>query len=377
MNYSLEEIFSTNGQYDKFVTLEFIYDSEEYRKFGYRIMGTFLFTLEERTELEKVITSENIPRTDKKIKFKPSELEQLTNAQKTDLDKDGILCSSIQSIYVTDYPKTNRFRTRGKKEFQNVMNVKAPNFSGWEELNRVQFGFLNSRYTKNSGLTPQETIQYWAYRKHFKIGLDQPDYLEIIANGDDAFNNKVRLEELRARYQELSITEDEIKEYVVLFIEDVKLKNEIVNREIARSTERLNNITENYGLELENLKTICRGFDDKVIAFGDKMIFLDFERFVHIYARHVAETQIGERFAGQKSVFQYKFDDIMSLIKMVVESVNDEIQEHFKNNPEQQFRRMNSRSVYFDGHYYRLVIEPDGSLLDFHPYNDDDNTDIA
>jgi len=125
---------------------------------------------------------------------------------------------------------------------------------------------------------------------------------------------------------------------------------------------------------LENLKSICRGFDEKIIAFGQKIIFLEFERFVHIYARHVAETQIGERFAGNKTVFQYKFDDIIRVIKMVVESVNDEIQEHFKQTPDRPFRRMGSRSIYIDGHYYRLEIEPNGMLKDFHPFNDDRNT---
>jgi len=374
MNYSLEEIFANNGQYDKFVSIEFNYNSEEYNKFGFRIMGTFFFTLKERTILEKVINSENIPRTDKKIKFIPSELEKLTTEQKVDLDKDGILCSSISLIYVTDYPKTNRFKLRGKKDFQNVLNIKAPEFSGWEELNRVRFGFLNSRISQNQNLSPLEYIQYWAFRIHLEIRLKEKDFTEIITNGNKEFKAKVRLEELRLKYQELSITEEEIKDFVKLIIKEIAYKNEIINQEITKSTEQIKNISEEYGEELENLKKICRGFDEKVIAFGTKLIYLDFERFVHIYARHVAETQIGDRFVGNKSVFQYKFDDIISLIKMVIESINVEINEHFENHPDQQFRRMNSRSVYFDGHYYRIVIEPNGRLLDFHPYNDDTNT---
>lgn len=54
---------------------------------------------------------------------------------------------------------------------------------------------------------------------------------------------------------------------------------------------------------------------------------------------------------------------------MVVETVSDEIQSHFEQNPELPFRRIGKRAVYIDGHYYRLVIEPNGSIQDFHPYN--------
>jgi hypothetical protein len=374
MNFSLEEIYSMYGQYDKFVTLEFEYSSEEYKKFGFRLMGTFLFDLNDRIDLEKTLQKDEISRTDRKIKFSPSDLEELTDAQKTDLDRDGILASSIYLVSTLDLPKKNRFRELGKKEIENVMHIKAPEFSGWEELNRVRFGFLNSRYSKGQNLSPQELVQYWAFRKHFNINHDKEDFKQVFENGKQNFIEKIRLEELRAKYQELIITEEEIEEFAKLVVKEIVYKNEVIDKEITHSTDRINEISNTYGSELENLKKICRGFDEKIIAFGEKTIFLEFERFVHIYARHVAETQIGEKFVNDKSVFQYKFDDIIRVIKMVVESVNNEIQEHFKQTPNKPFRRMGSRSIYIDGHYYRVEIEPNGKLKDFHPYNDDENT---
>ena len=362
------------GQYDKFVSVEFNRSREEYKKFGLRLMGTFIFTLQEREELQEVLNSDNIPRTNRKIKFKPSELERLSNEQKVDLDRDGILCSSIDSVYARDLPKINRFAERGKKEFQNVMHIKAPEFNGWDELNYVQLGFLNSRYSKGQALAPKEFYRYWALRKHFNVGTNQEDYIENVINCNQEVKTEIRLEELRIRYDGLSITKDELKELIELDLEKIRSEDKIIEKEIQRSTERINTVSENYGLELEKLKEICRSFNEKIIAFGNKLIYLDFERFVHIYARHVAETQIGERFADNKTVFQYKFDDIITLIKMVIKSVNKEIQEHFRNNPARAFRRQGSRSVYFDGHYYRIEIEPNGRLKDFRPCNDDENT---
>jgi hypothetical protein len=374
MNFSLEEIFALYGQYDKFVMLEFEYNSEEYQKFGFRLMGNFLFDLDDRFELENKIQKDDISRTDRKIKFLPSELEKLTTDQKIDLDKNGILASSIHTVLELNLPRKNRFKELGKKEIQNVIHINAPEFSGWEDLNRFRFWYLNSRYSKAQSLSPKETAQYWAFRKHFGIDLDKEDYKKVMEEGSQEFKSKVRLEELRTKFQELTISELEIKELAKLVAKELIFKNEIINKEIAKSTQKINQIANTYGVELENLRTICRGFDEEVISFGDKVVFLEFDRFVHIYARHVAETQIGERFTNEKSVFQYKFDDTIRVIKMVIEYVKEEIQEHLKQNPTKPFKRIGKRSVYYDGHYYRIEVEPDGRLKDFHPYNDDENT---
>jgi len=61
-------------------------------------MGTFLYDLYDRIELEKTLQKDEISRTDRKIKFSPSDLEELTDEQKTDLDKNGILASSIHTV---------------------------------------------------------------------------------------------------------------------------------------------------------------------------------------------------------------------------------------------------------------------------------------
>lgn len=374
MNFSLEELFAMYGQYDKFVTLEFIYGSEEYEKFGIRLMGTFIFDFEDRKVLEKTISKEVVERTDRKVKFSPSELEKLSTEQKMDLDKNGIMASSIHTVWSSDLPVKNRFRETGKKEIQNVLNIKAPEFSGWRELNRVRFGFLNSRLKSGQQLAPLEFVQYWAFRKHFNADFKEDEYKEVVGRFGNAFQNKVRLEELRLKYQELIITDEELEEFVKIVIQEIQEKNKIIQQEITFSSEKIQDVVNNYHIELENLRKICLSFDEEIIAFGNPLIYLEFDRFVHIYARHVAETQIGERFAENKTVFQYKFEDIKRIIKMVIESVHDEIQEHFTNTPDKPYRRMGTRSIYYDGHYYRVEIEPNGRLKDFHPYNDDQNT---
>lgn len=69
-------------------------------------------------------------------------------------------------------------------------------------------------------------------------------------------------------------------------------------------------------------------FEEEVISYCEKIIYLDYERFLHIYARHVRETQMGGKFAV-KTIFRYQFDDIMHLIKAVLDVAHNDIQQHF------------------------------------------------
>ncbi|MUP40052.1 hypothetical protein [Labilibaculum euxinus] len=368
MNFSQEEIYSMYGQFDTFVTLEFHYNTEEYNKFGSSLMGVFLYTLEERQKLEEVLNQEEIPRTDCKIKFSPSQLEKLSAENIEILDRYGIQVSSINIVSSFNRPRKNRFVEKGTKDIPNQITIQAPKFNGWQELNRVRFGFLNSILKKGQPFTPFQEIEYWGLRSHFKIETNLEDFKEL-QKRDTEFLKKVRLIELESKYQELTINEEQIEEFAKLTVKKMLYKKEVIDEEIQKSGESIQKVITDYNQEIEELRKNCNSFEEDIVGFGDKPIYLTFERFVHIYARHVSETQIGERFSGDKTVFQYKFDDIKYLIKMVVDSVSDEIQEHFKQTPAEPFRRMGKRAVYIDGHYYRLVIEPSGSILDFHPYN--------
>jgi len=368
MNFSCEEIYAMYGQYETFVTLEFHYNSEEFKRFGSSLMGVFLYTLEERQQLEEILKKEQIPRTDSKIKFSPSQLEKLSPENIEILDRYGLQVSSINIVSSFNRPRKNRFVEKGTKEIPNQITIQAPKLNGWQELNRLRFGFLNSILRSGKPFTPYQEIEYWGLRTHFGIGQNLEDYKQLETR-DPEFLKKVRLVELESKFHELAINEEQIQEFTKLTIEKMSYKNAIVDHVIKMSGENIKNVIDSYKEQIDELKKCCYSFEEDVIGFGEKPIYLTFVRFVHIYSRHVSETQIGEKFSGEKTVFQYKFDDIKYLIKMVVDSVSDEIQEHFKLTPEQPFRRLGKRAVYVDGHYYRLVIEPNGSILDFHPYN--------
>ena len=67
-----------------------------------------------------------------------------------------------------------------------------------------------------------------------------------------------------------------------------------------------------------------------------------------------------------KDNFQWKEEDVFTVIEKVIEQANDEIQEFFEQNPNGRYSRYGDKSLYFEGDYYTFHIENDGRLSTFH-----------
>lgn len=371
MNFSYEEIFSMYGQYDNnFVTLDFHYDSEAYRDFKPTLMGSFIYTLDERKKLQKLIATENIPRTNQYIKFNPSSLEKLTKEQIVALDKKGIQNSDIAVVSTLNLPRYNRFTLKGEKDIPNTIEVKFD--ARGMDMDRFHMGFFNSRLRSGYKLIPEEEFEYLGlqlfYNPDFKIDEHKS---EVLDPDTGQIKEPIRYYQLKAKFLKTDLTEDENKEFQEIIGRRSKIKIDLLVDELNRSTEKLKDIAVQHKDAFKTLINICSQFESEVLLPFEIPIWWDFERFLHIYVRHVKETKVGERFS-ERTIFQYKFKDVRRIVKAVIESVYDEIKEHFKERPTENFRRLGKRSISYDGNYYRVEIEPSGRLLTFHPYNDNE-----
>lgn len=374
MNFSYEELYSMYGQYDTFISIVFHRNSDSFHKFGSTLIGVIKYTLEERTELESVLKQDEIPRTEKEIRFYPSELEKLLPEQLEFIDKTGFLCSDIFEVSSVNLPRQNRFIERKKKEIQNTINIEIDS-RDWQDINQITFGFLNSRFVKGNPLSPNEMNQYLGLREYYKKGNLNSPFKDLAYQEDGvSLKTEVRFFELKSKFEDLVIDEKDMKEFAQLIISKHSYREKLITEELKKTSERLVQLSHEFGDQIEKLKDICHKYDERVVLFGEKLIYLNFERFLHIYIRHVIETKVGDRFKG-KTVFQYKFDDIIRIISLVMDVASKDIQDHFKNQPEANYRRMGKRSIYFDGHYYRIEISTNGSLLTFHPYNNNEEKD--
>jgi len=368
MNFSYEEIYWMYGQYDNnFVELELHADSESFRVYSNKLMGSFIYTFEERTKIEEQLKREDIPRSNKHVKFKPSDLEFLSSEQIETLDKKGILCADISCVSTINLPRHNRFALKEEKEIPNTHTIQI-NINE-NEFYLFQLGFYTSRIKNGYKLMPEEEYEFLGLSLFFCPELVKKQYSAQIYLADTKnINDKVLYYYLKFKFLKGEISTDEKNEFDRLFKIRAEKKLKILEAELKRTGENLKKIAKENKGSFCRLISICSSFEDEVILPYEFPVWWDLERFLHIYLRHVKETKVGESF-NTKTNFQYRFRDIRRIVDLVLESIYPEIKLHFQNNPSKVFKRIGSRSVCYDGNYYRIEIEPNGRLLTFHPLN--------
>ena len=365
MNFSYEELYSMYGQYDAFIALDFHQGSEAYNKFGQSLMGTFKYTLEQREELEQLLKLKHIPRSSKRILFSPSILHNLSEEQKVSLDKDGILNDDIASVSCVNRPRKNVYSEKNKKEIPNQIKIDV-NISE-KESHMMMLGLYKTKLKDGCELSNIEKNDFYALKQYFEQNNIPAEELQyIIDNETNQPKLPIREKYLKIKSSYAGLTDEENKEIHNIWHSQFKEKETILKNEIQRSDNNWNNLPIEQQMKL---LAIAYRFEDEVLLSWSKSIWWDLERFLHIIIRHTSDLQNGKY--KEKTTFQYEFPNIRELIKSVIISVEKEIEEEFKANPNKNFKRQGKRAIYFNGNYYRVEIEPSGRLLTFHPYNDE------
>jgi hypothetical protein len=362
MTYSREMIFKNSGQYDAFVELTFYPESEAFKKLGRVLLGTFKYTRQERTEMQKRIENDEVEHSDGYIKFEPSDVpKELSPELKEYLDRIGILNIDIHIISSLNFRRTNRYTTEGDREILNKMVIEFDpgDLSG----DQMKLGNFRMRLKGGYPLVADEWRQYIGLELFHGKALS-PQVTEKMDNTEEG-KKITQYYYLSTKIIHSNLTVDELKEYEKLRSDRIDATWEILKSELQKSTEKLKELASHYKDNLQRILVIAITFDTEVILPYKFPIWWNLERFLHIYMRHVRQTNIGERFNG--SLFRYKFQDVRRVISAVVKKSYAEIEDHFQNGNLQNFLRAGRRAVYHDGVYYRLEIEPSGLLRTFHP----------
>jgi hypothetical protein len=375
MEYSYQQIFNEYGQYDSFVYLTFVPQSEAHTKFGEELSGTFLYAREDRIRLENNLKEGIAAQDTGYIRFAPSTMSKLPAELKVHLDKKGILSTDIVSIdSINLRPKENRFAHTGQKELQNLITIEVPPSDNPEvEVERIKLGMYVDHYRNGYMLIQEEKYEFIGLALFYIPNRLDPRMKEEYADTQTGkFIAEVRFYELRAKMTNEKATKEEGQEYLQLLEERLSKRANLLAAELKSSSSKLKEVADNYGANLNALMYLCSTFDttDMRLSHEKIPIWWDFERFLHIYIRHVKETRVGEEFEG-KSLFQYKYRDIKTIVGAVVKQVYNEFINHVIQNPDKEFFRIGKRSVYHDGTYYALQIESTGRLMTFYPYTEE------
>lgn len=371
MNFSIEELYFMYGQYDAFVLLQFNQDTKSFELFGKDgVMGRFRYTLEERKGFEKHRGTDNIPRTEATFKFIPSDKFNLSEQTQTLLDRDGLLCKDIAVVSSYNRKRENRFIVQGEKEIPDKLIITIPE-SSQKEIDLMNIGMLKSRIKDGSEL---------AYFEYFELyGLLLFYKQEEVINNPELYKNfetkelkdEVRFHFLYCKYMNDKNEDGDIEELKKIKLAQYERRVPIVINEIKKNGLQISKLQDLEKSNFNKAIALLSNIDDKLILPYPKPIWCDFERLAHIYLGHFKELYIGAEGNGN-TFFQYNFKELQNVISNVLQIIYDEFIAEIKVT-NRTFIRRGSRSVEFDGHYYRIELEPNGRLLTFHPYNDDYN----
>lgn len=365
--FSVEELYAMYGQYEnKYISIEFHKFSESAAKYGRNIAGVIVYTKAEREGLEKLITSDKVPRNNGLVKFDFSKTDEISDGLRNELLKTGFISGDIYEILASNFPVQKAFNQPGKKEIPNTIEVKFdPN--GFD-ISRSTRWLLSQKIKSGYQLTENEWDKFCGLSLYL-----EPESIEvefIRKNALDEHGAKkypVRFFELEAKLYSKDITREELSEFND-FLKDRKSRRiDSITQEIKRST---NKTLENFAKEYPDIYTALEisriQFDNETLVYHDaeKPIFWDYESFLHIYLRHCDELNIEGHFEN-KTKFQYTQKDIRRILVIAIEKLLPQINAKLKENKE--FRIYGDKSLYFNGNHYSLHILNNGRVAAFHP----------
>ncbi|MFA6245583.1 MAG: hypothetical protein WC615_01500 [Mucilaginibacter sp.] len=359
--YSIEEIYEIVGRDDKTAQLQFIPGTGSFEKFGSDLTVTFLYTQKEREAMDKLVKEKS--QTPGFIKAEYL-LWELNPELVQELRETGIDSNDISSI---SYFKGKPDNTFHSKELRSIKKLEIPmKIQGKGRDCDWVYGFKKKLVKENVGLPPKDRNLYLALKIYFdKADLTEAERLEIYKD-DDLMYAGVEWEYLKIKLQREEITDDEVKRLAVLLKEKEANDRFILDKYLQEAGSSLQKLVKNnIDQAVDLLLKVSQFHERKFNASGTVPVYLDIDGFLHIYMRHAAEMKINKHFE-HKDNFQWAIDDITTVMENVIKEINSELQEYFANNPNKRYSKYGDQSIYFQGDYYTLHIEPSGRISTFH-----------
>lgn len=356
MRYSIEKIYKLFGRFDKIVTISFHRVSPSFLEYSDSLTGTFYYSPKERSILEEQIQYMN--DSSGFIKFKEV-LNNVSDSKKETLIRDGINCEDIADIfYLPQFNQENKFQSKETRKLP-APNIIEIDFDDDFDYDSMLINLNERKFESGHKLTPEETAE------HYGILLNiERKGIESIDQESNELNILIKKHYLRSRLRHKQANEKEINEL-----------KEIENKELMNKVMILRNEIKEAGIgkksfekikpQIEQITPYLLEFNEKRLTHGKFPVWLNYERFLHIFLGHVNETNLGGTF-DDKTKFQYLIDDIFRLIEIVLDSIEDDIQTHFVEYSGKNFKRHGEMAIYYNGDYFVIAINPNGLLMTFY-----------
>jgi ribosomal protein S6 len=370
--FSIEELYSMFGRYDKFISIDFHPISESGKRFGKTIMGTLIYNRRERQDFNKIFESGNIPRTNGNVRINPSPLCKLSEEQVNNLKLTGFKSGDIFEINNTAIDYRDSYLDKRTKEIPGTINIKFDPSDFNHEL--MGLYLLERRVTeKNKPLIEAEWDELYALKILYKISdITNAEWNEnIYEKSTNTIKESIRYRILHSKLMRgIALAKEESNDLSQLIKKRYELRSKLVDNEIKRSSnKKLNELLEENKELIQELKRNAYFFETENLSpFGAKHpVFLEIERYLHIFIRHFKDFQIGN-WKGGRTPFLYNFKDTKRLIKIVIEQLQSRSDKAIDEG--RDFIISDKNAFFFNGNYYVVHIDKSGRLLSFYPHSE-------
>jgi hypothetical protein len=364
--FSVEELYSMYGQYDKFISVEFHKYSESAKKYGRLISGVIQYTKLERDALEQSIRQEKVPRTNGPVIIDCNSDVDLSEDDKNRIIKEGFKSGDVYQVLASNLPSLKSYNQKGKKEIPHTINIEFDP-TGFDPF-LASLWLLNQRINDGGLLIEEEWFKYCGQSLYYEPNSKNLEIIKQRAfdkNGSTI--SAVRFYELQAKVFNKDVSKEEINEFNELLKARRLSRIELIKKEIQRSANKsLEQFVKDYpDIYAEIYKSIFQ-FETESLVYSKTItpIYWNYEGFLHIFLRHCKELGIEGNFE-EKTNFQYSLKDIKRILKIAVEDLAPKINESLKAGKD--FRIKGERSLYFNGNHYAIHILSDGRVSTFYP----------
>ena len=361
--FTQAQLYAYGGRDDSVFTLTLRENSESCQKYGSLLTVCFVYTRDERKKLESDITSlDHEPCVKARLLVR---CRQSKNAADI-LLKEGVKTRDI--VQMTVLPSVDENNTFPSREKRTPKVLEVPfeaegngNDIGW------MYGFLKRQKKDGVGLMPEDDAIYLAYKLIIEREELTEEEKERIFNAEGKIGNRDVAYHYLLWKNEAGLIKDSEKE----------LLNKLKLNQAYERVGLVDKILKDLG---SDVKTFAKDYPEsaglifnKIMNFHDRSfnttgkypLYMNFKSLLHIYFRHTNELNISEQYANRDK-FQLDEKDIMTVIDIVMHQLNDEYQAFKEAHPNDRFFRAGKMAYYYNGDYYHVDVNEDGSISTFY-----------
>lgn len=337
-------------------------DSESYKKYGGEPTVVFIYTQREREKMDKqIITNASTHGVVKaKMLFYNFSVIGLKSKFPEEVE---INSQDIEDIYYLPFNLNHNTFHSAEKRTINKLEIETssmPYGGDWDWFYRFEKMRVEE---KRIILSPEEHNRYLALKLFFEpSNLTEEEKSEIFVTEKD-LNEYVGFYYFKILEDKGHKVDGEIIESLKkLFYKRMNEKGYLLNKYLIEAGSSFKKLTkENPSIVTTLFMKLLEFRQERLNVMGQHPIYMDEDSYLHILTRHVEDFKFNSHYE-KKDNFQWVEEDVIIVMKKVIEEIDEEYQEFRSLKPTSRYSRYNDDSIYFEGDYYTLHIEPSGRI---------------